>query len=153
MTRHRKADSSPRIDYPARITRQRDGEFLVEFPDLPGCLTEGETREEALENAREALSAWLYAAVKTGEDIPEPSAHRGRNFHRVSPDLDVTIPLLILMARKRKGWTQEEMAATLGVTQQAYRKLEIPGKSNPTLKTLSRLIASLGLELELRQSA
>ena len=76
-----------------------------------------------------------------------------RNYHLVEPDLDVTLPLLILWARKRRGLTQLQMARSLGVTQQAYRKLEIPGKSNPRLKTLSRLFDTLGLTLELRPVA
>jgi len=76
--------------------------------------------------------------------------HHGRTYHRVEPEMDVTIPLLILWTRKKKGLTQDQMAKALGVSQQAYRKLEIPGKSNPRLKTLSRLCGTLGLELELR---
>ena len=75
---------------------------------------------------------------------------RGRNYHLVAPDLDVTLPLLVLWARKSRGLTRLQMAHALGVTQQAYRKLEVPGKSNPRLKTLSRLLNALGLTLELR---
>jgi antitoxin HicB len=139
-----------KVEYYARITRQAEGGFLVQFPDLPGCLTEGGTLEEALANAAEALSGWLFVAVKKDRDVPAPSVHHGRNYHRVEPDLDVTVPLLILWTRKKKGLTQDQMAEALGVSQQAYRKLEIPGKSNPRLKTLSRLCGTLGLELELR---
>ena len=92
-------------------------------------------------------------AVKDNQDVPAPTVHHGRNYHRVEPDLDVTVPLLILWTRKKKGLTQDQMAEALGVSQQAYRKLEIPGKSNPRLKTLSRLCGTLGLELELRPVA
>jgi hypothetical protein len=42
------------------------------------------------------------------------------------------------------------MSDTLGISQQAHRKLEIPGKSNPTLKTLARTSAVLGLDVRLR---
>jgi len=45
------------------------------------------------------------------------------------------------------------MARSLGVTLQAYRKSEIPGKSNLRLKALSRLLDALGLALELRAVA
>ncbi|RJO71132.1 MAG: type II toxin-antitoxin system HicB family antitoxin [Myxococcales bacterium] len=144
-------DASAKIQYYARLTPQEEGGFLVEFPDLPGCLTEGDSLEDALANAREALSGWLYVAVKEDDDIPAPTVYKSRRYHPVTPDLDVTIPLLILWTRKRKGLTQEQMAEALGVTQQAYRKLEIPGKSNPRLKTLARLFDALGLEVELRE--
>ena len=139
-----------RVEYDARITSQAAGGFLVQFPDLPGCLTEGNTIEEALANAAEALSGWLFVAVKENQDVPVPSIHHGRTYHRVAPDMDVTVPLLILWTRKKKGLTQAQMAEALGVSQQAYRKLEIPGTSNPRLKTLSRLCGTLGLTLELR---
>jgi antitoxin HicB len=142
-----------RVEYYARITREAAGGFLVQFPDLPGCLTEGGTIEEALANAAEALSGWLFVAVKENQDVPAPSVHHGRTYHRVEPDMDVTVPLLILWTRKKKGLTQNQMAEALGVSQQAYRKLEIPGKSNPRLKTLSRLCGTLGLELQLRPVA
>jgi antitoxin HicB len=140
------------IAYHAKISKQ-DGGYLVEFPDLPGCFTEGDTIAEALENAKEALSGYLYAVIKAGDEIPEPDVHKGRQCHLVEPDLDVAVPLMLLMARKQKGLTQADMAKELKITQQAYRKLEIPGKSNPGIKTLSRLFDKLGLRLELKFAA
>ena len=125
--------------YFARITRQRGGGFLVEFPDLPGCLTEGDNLEDALAHAREALSGWLFVAIKNGDDIPEPEVYRGRSYYEIIPELDVAVPLLLLMARCRRGLTQKDVAKVLGITQQAYRKFEIPGLSNPTVRTLGRL--------------
>ena len=54
-------------------------------------------------NAREALSGWLFVAIKHGDEIPASRIRRGRDYHQVVPDLDVTIPLAILSARKRRG--------------------------------------------------
>jgi antitoxin HicB len=136
--------------YFARITRQRPSGYLAEFPDLPGCLTEGDTLESALAAAREALSGWLHVALKHGDEVPSGRARRGAGYHRIVPDLDVLIPLAVLSARKRRGLTQQQVAKALGISQQAYRKLEVPGKSNPTLRTLERLSEVLGLELTLR---
>jgi antitoxin HicB len=138
------------VRYFARLRKQRNDGYLVEFPDLPGCLTEGETLEEALSNAREALSGWLYVSVLKDEDVPKPKAYSGRGFHEVAPDLDVVVPLLILWIRRQRNLTQQQMAQSLGISQQAYRKLEIPGKSNPTLRTLARLFRVMGLSAELR---
>lgn len=135
--------------YYARIGKQRGGGYLVEFPDLPGCLTEGKTLEDALRNAREALSGWLFVAIKHGDEIPPTRPRRGRDNHPIIPDLDVAIPLAILSARKRRGLTQQEVATALGISQQAYRKFEMPGRSNPTLRTLGRLSEVLGLEFHL----
>jgi antitoxin HicB len=136
--------------YWARVTKQRGGGYLVAFPDLPGCLTEGRTVRDALANAHEALSGWLFVALKHGDSIPVGRTRRQRGYHRVTPDLDVAVPLAILSARKRRGLTQVAVAKELGITQQAYRKFETPGRSNPTLKTLERISEVLGLELTLR---
>ena len=136
--------------YFARITRQRSGGYLAEFPELPGCLTEGNTLEGALKNAHEALSGWLYVALRHGDELPPGRIRRGPGYHRIVPDLDVRVPLVVLSARKRRDLTQEQVAKALGISQQAYRKLEMPGKSNPTLRTLERLSEVLGLELSLR---
>ncbi len=149
----RRVAGVPKIRYYARVKRQTEGGFLVEFPDLPGCLTEGETLDEALVNAREALSGWLYVSLKDNGDAPPARQRGGRSYYAVAPDLDVMIPLLVLWARKNRGLTQQDMAAALGVTQQAYRKLEIPGTSNPRLSTLARLLDALGLKLEVGRAS
>ena len=48
-----------------------EGGYVVAVPSLPGCRTQGETLEEAIANAREAIAGWLEAAGKHGEEIPE----------------------------------------------------------------------------------
>lgn len=50
-----------------------DGDmFAASVPELPGCLAEGATREEALANLEEALASWLSAALESGFDVPAP---------------------------------------------------------------------------------
>jgi|MudIll2142460700_1097286.scaffolds.fasta_scaffold275355_2 predicted RNase H-like HicB family nuclease/DNA-binding XRE family transcriptional regulator len=152
MSRNGKARTAPVLlegSYYARITKQRGGGYLVEFPDLSGCLTEGKDLKTALANAREALSGWLFVALKHGDHVPAGRVRHGRGYHRIVPDLDVSVPLVIRMGRQRRGLTQRQVAAALGISQQAYQRLESPGKSNPTLKTLDRLSGILGLEFHL----
>ncbi len=48
-----------------------EGGFTVVVPGLPGCVTEGDTREEALANAREAIVGHLRALAKVGQRPPE----------------------------------------------------------------------------------
>jgi antitoxin HicB len=45
-------------------------------PDLPGCTSEGKTREEAARNVEDAIFSWMDAARKMGREIPEPTASR-----------------------------------------------------------------------------
>lgn len=50
-----------------------EGGYVASYPDLPGCLTCGDTLEEVVKNADEAKREWLLAAMEEGIDIPEPS--------------------------------------------------------------------------------
>lgn len=47
-----------------------DGGFVAEVPSLPGCVSQGETREEALASAREAVELWIESA--SGLNLPIP---------------------------------------------------------------------------------
>jgi len=49
-----------------------DGAFVVEVPELPGCMADGETYEQAVTNARQVIEEWLETAQELGRPIPEP---------------------------------------------------------------------------------
>jgi predicted RNase H-like HicB family nuclease len=49
-----------------------DEAFLVEVPELPGCMSDGETYEEAVNNAQQVIHEWIETARELGCDIPEP---------------------------------------------------------------------------------
>lgn len=51
-----------------------EGGFVASYPDLPGCLSSGETAEAAVSNASDAKRAWLEAAIEDGVIIQEPSS-------------------------------------------------------------------------------
>ena len=53
----------------------RDDCFLVEVPELPGCMADGRTYGEAVTNAEQIIGEWVETAQELGRDIPEP---RGR---------------------------------------------------------------------------
>ena len=55
------------------IEDPNEGGYVASYPDLPGCLTCGETLEEVVKNADDAKREWLLAAMEEGIDIPEPS--------------------------------------------------------------------------------
>ena len=58
------------------LSEEDGGGFLITFPDLPGCMSDGETEAEALENGRDAFSSFISALVDMGEEIPAPRAVR-----------------------------------------------------------------------------
>ncbi len=63
------------MSYRMEIVEDRDeGGFVVTYPDLPGCITCGETIEIAVANAADAKKEWLMAAIEEGINIQEPDA-------------------------------------------------------------------------------
>jgi predicted RNase H-like HicB family nuclease len=53
------------------ISQGEDGYFVIEVPSLPGCISQGKTREEALINIKEAIEAYLESLIKNNEPIPQ----------------------------------------------------------------------------------
>ena len=65
------------LNYPATIqplSEEDGGGYLVTFPDLPGCMADGSTPEEAFHQAEDALKAWIKTAQEFGDPIPKPSS-------------------------------------------------------------------------------
>lgn len=63
------------MSYRMEIVEDREeGGFVVSFPDLPGCITCGETLESAIANAVDAKKTWIEAALEEGVEIPEPNS-------------------------------------------------------------------------------
>ena len=55
------------------LSKEEGGGYLVEYPDIPGCMSDGETVEEAITNGREALLDCLEVFKESGRKIPRPS--------------------------------------------------------------------------------
>lgn len=49
------------------------GGFIATVPDLPGCMSDGETPQEALTNVEDAIRAWIEAAHDLGHAVPQPT--------------------------------------------------------------------------------
>lgn len=60
------------MKYRVLIEQDEDGVFVVEVPALPGCISQGKTREEALVNIQEAIAVYLESLKAHGEPIPPP---------------------------------------------------------------------------------
>jgi len=54
------------------LPEEDGGGFLATVPDLPGCMSDGDTREAAARNIEDAIVAWLEEARALGRDIPQP---------------------------------------------------------------------------------
>ncbi len=60
------------LNYHKRLYQDDEGDWIVEIDDLPGCIADGKTPDEAVENSREAMQSWMESRISSGLDIPEP---------------------------------------------------------------------------------
>ena len=54
------------------LSKEDGGGYLATTPELPGCMSDGETPQEALENVFDAIGCWIEAASKMGRTVPQP---------------------------------------------------------------------------------
>jgi predicted RNase H-like HicB family nuclease len=60
------------MKYRVTIEQDEDGIFVAEVPSLPGCISQGATRAEALENVKEAIELYLESLEAHNEPVPPP---------------------------------------------------------------------------------
>lgn len=69
-----------------------EGEYVVMVPALPGCVTQGSTRDEALAMARDAITGYLDSLAQHGEPIPEEVTSPQIETVKVEVEADVVRP-------------------------------------------------------------
>ncbi len=132
-----------KIEYPAVIEKDEEGNFTVWFPDLEEAFTEGQTEEEALFNAAEVLTLCLEHRIAEKENIPEPTAPQ-EGMRMIVPESGVQASLLIRKARADKSLA--ELARCLETSWPSAQRLENPNNS-PSLKMLNKVAAVFGKKL------
>jgi antitoxin HicB len=65
------------------LSKDEGGGYLVEYPDIPGCMSDGETIEEAIANGREALRDCLEVFQESGRKLPKPGVEAAQWRQRV----------------------------------------------------------------------
>jgi antitoxin HicB len=127
------------IAYPAKFEKAAEGGYVVEFIDIPSCVTEGDTLEEAQAMAREALSAMLYSLDSRKMSIPKPSVIKKRGIYYIEPELKIAFAIALKKERERLGLSQKDVAERMNVNWTYYQRIENPRKTNPTLGTIEKL--------------
>lgn len=61
----------PKINRTILLSSGDDGYYVAEVPSLPGCISQGKTREEAIYNIQEAMELYIESLIEDGESIPE----------------------------------------------------------------------------------
>ncbi len=133
--------------YPCVLQPENEGGFSVTFPDVKGANTCGNTREEALAMAEDALVAALGAHFHLRGDIPLPSSIR-KGQESVPLPVVVAAKLALCTAMKEQGITKVELGKKLGVSESAVRRLCDPdhrshvGNVDKALRLLGRRLVT-----------
>lgn len=73
------------MKYTVVLQRENDGGYVVSVPALPGCVSQGDTREEALKNIEEAIELYVEGVKAAGEPIPTED---GREYIEVTTGVE-----------------------------------------------------------------
>jgi antitoxin HicB len=103
------------LDLPYRKVIRGDAEdgYLGKVPELPGCVTAGETEAEALTNLREAMAAWFEEALETGLPIPEPQSEPKRYSGKLLVRLPSSLHGQLAERAREEGVSTNQMTLAL----------------------------------------
>ena len=132
------------LKYPVKLTLDTNDTLLVTFPDIPETVTFGETRDEALSRALDALECMIMAKMDDREPIPMPSASKGKDFVTL-PALS-TAKILLYNSMIKAGVSKSELARQIGGhAPQIERLLDLNHASR--MDQIERALSVLGLHL------
>ena len=93
----------------APLPAEEGGGYLVTLPDLPGCVADGETIDEAVAEARDAFDAWTMAEMEDKGGLPAPKTYSGQFVQRIPK----TLHMRLAKRAASEGVSLNQLAATL----------------------------------------
>jgi predicted RNase H-like HicB family nuclease len=98
-----------RLHYPAEIDKEAGSDYCVVFPDLPGCVSAGDSIDDAILQAHEALAGHIALMIEDGDALPAPSSLEDLAARKDATTLALTlIPVTIPGRAKRVNITLDE---------------------------------------------
>jgi antitoxin HicB len=130
--------------FTVNLTPDPDGGFVVTCADLPEVITQGDTRQEALDNAADALSEAVAGRMRRSEDVPG-SAFDGE---LVALPEDIGPKLILYLAMREAGISKVELARRIGCDEKQIRRLLDPAYAT-NIKTIGEALRAMGKRLNL----
>ena len=140
-----------RYVYPCVLTPEEGGGFFVRFPDVPGALTCGDDRAEALLMAEDALAVALAGYVQQQRDIPLPSPVKKGQEVVTLPPL-IAAKLALYTAMRQQGVTKVALAARLGLSESVVRRLVNPDHRSH-ISQVEKALRAIGRKLAVEDQA
>lgn len=141
------------MKYHFKIHKEGDG-FWAECLEIPGCLTQGDSKDDLLDNMSEAVNLCLQESANSEylAPLPDESIKKSKSVVEVQVDPSVALAFSIRYNRIQSKKSQEEVAKELGMKNvYSYQRLE--KKCNPTLammEKLTRIYPNLSVDRVLR---
>jgi len=128
------------MKYHFKVHKNKRG-FWAECIELDGCLTQGDSRADLIQNMKEALNLYLGEPPDSKTIFSLPGKiHTGRNVVAVPVEPRVALAFLLRRTRLENGLTQLEAAKRLGLRGlYSYQRLENPKTANPEFETIIRI--------------
>jgi antitoxin HicB len=136
---------SEKFAYPAFVTRDKAGFYLVTVPDFPEAATDSESREEALDEAADALEEAIAGRMNRSEPIPYPSSRKARQV-LVPVPAQMVVKAALYLALREAGICNTELAKRLGADEKEIRRLLDPHHRSK-LPRLEAALDALGKRL------
>jgi len=136
------------LRYPANFKVAEEGGFVVTFPDIPEAITQGESVEDALVHASDALASALDFYIEDGNPVPTPSKPK-RGQYMVELPASYTAKILLLQEMAAQKVRPAELARRLKVTPQEVTRLIDP-RHKTRIDGIAGALKALGKTLEIR---
>lgn len=139
------------LPYTREVIREEDGKYFVRVKELPNCMSQGDTAEDALHLIDDAMRGWLEVELEDGEDIPEPERDEDysgkfvvrvpRSLHRrlVQSAENEGVSLNTICVSLLDGIRRDNSAAAIDKGEK---------EENEFQATLKRLCSAAGLEVK-----
>jgi antitoxin HicB len=131
-----------------KLTPDIDCGFVVTCPDLPEVITQGDTRKEALDNARDALAEAVAGRMRRRENILASDSFNEDTDQLVTLPEDIGPKLILYLAMQEAGIGKLELARRVGCDEKQIRRLLDPAHST-NIKAIGEALRAMGKRLNL----
>lgn len=134
------------MKYPAKLTKDEDG-FVITFRDIPEAITQGDTHNEAMEMAEDALLTAMDFYFEDNRQVPLPSKPK-KDEVLINLPISVATKVMLLNTLLEKGVTQAELAKLMGIRPQQVTRI-VNLEHTTKIDTVEKAFRALGRELDI----